>query len=80
MTDLEPLCLELAARIRSTFDELVVEHGGSFSAEHGLGPLNAGRWLASTPSIEQRMIAAMKGVVDPQGILGHPGHPYNLLG
>ena len=58
---------------------MVARFGGSYSAEHGLGPLNAARWLADTPPIEQRMIAALKYVVDPKRLLGHPGHPYNLL-
>ena len=70
---------DLAAAIRSAVDDVVARHGGSYSAEHGLGPLNAARWLADTPRIEQRMVAALKDVVDPQRILGHPGHPYNLI-
>lgn len=70
---------ELASTIRSSVDEIVARHGGSYSAEHGLGPFNADRWLADTPPIEQQMVAALKAVVDPRGILGHPGHPYNRL-
>ena len=69
----------MAARLRAAIDDVVTAHGGSFSAEHGLGPLNAARWLASTPAVEQRIVAALKSVVDPHRILGHPGHPYNLL-
>lgn len=70
---------QLAARIRAAVDHVVVRHHGSYSAEHGLGPLNAARWLADTPLIEQRIVASIKSVVDPLSILGHPGHPYNLL-
>jgi len=70
---------EQAAGIRAAVDDVVAECGGSYSAEHGLGPLNAARWLADTPPIERRMVAALKSVVDPKGLLGHPGHPYNLL-
>jgi FAD/FMN-containing dehydrogenase len=77
--ELGPPSAELAGRIRAAVDEVVARYGGSYSAEHGLGPLNAERWLADTPPIEQRMVAAIKGVVDPRRILGHPGHPYNLL-
>jgi FAD/FMN-containing dehydrogenase len=70
---------EQRTAIRRRIDDLVTAAGGSYSAEHGLGPLNAERWLASTPPIEQRLVAAFKQVVDPQRILGHPGHPYNRL-
>jgi FAD/FMN-containing dehydrogenase len=70
---------ELRVAIRRTIDELVAAAGGSYSAEHGLGPLNAERWLATTPAIERRVIAALKDTVDPHHLLGHPGHPYNRL-
>jgi len=76
---LGPPTPELAARLRAAIDELVLARGGSYSAEHGLGPLNAERWLAATPAVEQRIVAALKSVVDPRRILGHPRHPYNLL-
>ena len=33
----------------------------------------------TTPPIEQRLVAALKDVVDPHRILGHPAHPYNRL-
>jgi FAD/FMN-containing dehydrogenase len=77
--DLGPPSPELAADIRSAVYDAVARHGGSYSAEHGLGPLNAVRWLADTPEIEQRMVTALKDIVDPKRILGHPGHPYNQL-
>jgi FAD/FMN-containing dehydrogenase len=77
--DSGPPSAELAAAVRSSLDAVVAGYGGSYSAEHGLGPLNAARWLADTPPIEQRMIAALKSVVDPHCLLGHPGHPYNVL-
>jgi FAD/FMN-containing dehydrogenase len=70
---------ELRSAIRAAIDGVVARHGGSYSAEHGLGPLNAERWLASTPPIEQAVIRSLKHTVDPRAILGHPGHPYNRL-
>ena len=42
-------------------------------------PLNADRWLATTPPIERRLVAALKDIVDPHRVLGHPAHPYNRL-
>jgi FAD/FMN-containing dehydrogenase len=74
-----PPSAQLQAAIRRSIDDLVAAAGGSYSAEHGLGPLNAERWLATTPPIEQRLVRALKDVVDPHRILGHPAHPYNLL-
>jgi FAD/FMN-containing dehydrogenase len=65
--------------IRSALDDLVASVG-TFSAEHGLGPLNAKRWLATASPMEQAVVKALKQALDPSGILGHPRHPYNLLG
>jgi FAD/FMN-containing dehydrogenase len=74
-----PPTAEQRLAIRRAVDDLVAAVGGSYSAEHGLGPLNAERWLAATPPIEQRLVAAIKDTVDPHRILGHPAHPYNRL-
>jgi FAD/FMN-containing dehydrogenase len=52
--------------------ELVAEHGGSVSAEHGIGIAKA-RWLSLTRSPEE--IAAMRAIkraLDPEGLL-NPG-------
>jgi FAD/FMN-containing dehydrogenase len=52
--------------------ELVAEHGGSVSAEHGIGVAKA-RWLSLTRSPEE--IAAMRAIkraLDPDGLL-NPG-------
>jgi FAD/FMN-containing dehydrogenase len=51
---------------------LVVERGGSISAEHGIGTLKR-RWLARDRSPgEVAAMAAIKGALDPDGIL-NPG-------
>ena len=78
-TESGPPTDEQRRAIRRAIDDLVDDAGGSYSAEHGLGPLNAERWLATTPPIERRLVAALKDTVDPHHILGHPGHPYNRL-
>ncbi len=77
--DVDPPSGAERAAIRSALDDLVASVG-TYSAEHGLGPLNAKRWLATTSPLEQAMVKALKDTLDPQGILGHPQHPYNLLG
>ncbi len=64
--------------IRRALDDLVAIDG-TYSAEHGLGPLNAQRWLATTSPMEQAVVKTLKQALDPLGILGHPRHPYNLL-
>ncbi len=45
-TESGPPTDEQRAAIRRAIDDLVAAAGGSYSAEHGLGPLNAERWLA----------------------------------
>jgi FAD/FMN-containing dehydrogenase len=52
---------------------------GTYSAEHGLGPTTAQRWLNETPTVEKDIVRSVKTYCDPQGILGHPDHPYNML-
>jgi FAD/FMN-containing dehydrogenase len=77
--DVEPPTEAERSAIRRALDDLVAADG-TYSAEHGLGPLNAQRWLATTSPMEQAVVKALKETLDPHGILGHPQHPYNLLG
>jgi D-lactate dehydrogenase (cytochrome) len=62
--------------MRSAIYELVDRLGGSYSAEHGIGPLNGDWWRRHTPPAQQRLLAAFKQQVDPLGVLGHPGVPF----
>jgi FAD/FMN-containing dehydrogenase len=50
--------------------------GGSFSAEHGIGPLNADWWRRCTPAATRERWRDLAAVADPLGVLGHPGLPY----
>jgi FAD/FMN-containing dehydrogenase len=75
----EPPSSERLARLRAAVEQVASAHGGSFSAEHGLGPLNAASWRSSTPAPERRIVRALKSTVDPLTVLGHPDHPYNQL-
>jgi FAD/FMN-containing dehydrogenase len=77
--DVEPPTEAERSAIRRALDDLVATDG-TFSAEHGLGPLNAQRWLATTSPMEQAVVKTLKETLDPHGIFGHPQHPYNLLG
>ena len=58
------------------FGLAVDRHGGSYSAEHGIGPHNARWWERSTPDPVKALSRSLKAVFDPLGVLGHPGLPY----
>ena len=56
---------------------LVVDRfGGSFSAEHGIGPTNADWWRRSTSAGTRAAMRSLALTADPLGILGHPDLPY----
>jgi FAD/FMN-containing dehydrogenase len=54
----------------------VDEFGGTFSAEHGVGPANAAWWRRTAPDAVVTLVGAMRAVCDPLDLLGHPGLPY----
>jgi FAD/FMN-containing dehydrogenase len=55
--------------IRTLISREVSEMGGSFSAEHGLGPANAEIYSALTPVSEQQLVRAMRSLIDPNQLL-----------
>ena len=64
-------------RLRSDIYAMVTDtFGGSWSAEHGVGPLNAAEWTATVPAAEAAALRSLRDVVDPMRILGHPGLPF----
>lgn len=64
--------MELAARLRSLVTEIAVEeHGGSFSAEHGIGRSNKQIYERYTPEKLKRMAVQFRkvisiGAIDPE--------------
>ncbi len=52
--------------------DLVLAHGGTISAEHGLGVLRAAEALRMLPEVEVRMMSAVRRALDPVGIM-NPG-------
>ena len=73
----EPPSADERDELRELVFGLAVDgHGGSYSAEHGIGPHNASWWQRSTPPATRATIRAVKTVFDPLGVLGHPGLPY----
>jgi FAD/FMN-containing dehydrogenase len=59
-----------AAALRRAVYEVVTRAGGSFSAEHGLGPVNVAWWLEHEPAPARSALAAVKRALDPYGLLG----------
>jgi FAD/FMN-containing dehydrogenase len=52
--------------------DAVAAHGGSFSAEHGIGELKREDLLRRKPEVAVAMMRAIKRALDPDGIL-NPG-------
>lgn len=67
---------EVAAVRELVLGLAVREFGGSFSAEHGIGPVNADWWRATVPPATRALVEGMKQLFDPLGVLGHPGLPF----
>jgi FAD/FMN-containing dehydrogenase len=58
--------------IRRAIHDLVAAHGGSFSAEHGVGQLKVGELQRYATPVELAMMRAIKQALDPKGIM-NPG-------
>ena len=52
--------------------DLVAAHGGSFSAEHGIGQLKRGELVRYKSAVELALMRAVKQAFDPRGIM-NPG-------
>ena len=59
-------------RIRRAIHDLVAAHGGSFSAEHGIGQLKVDELQRYGSPVELAMMRAIKRAFDPNGIM-NPG-------
>lgn len=56
--------------LRSELYELVARHNGSFSAEHGIGPLNQSVYRKYAPQASRQLRMSLKRLLDPSGYLG----------
>src|SRR5215469_12927862 len=58
--------------VKRAIHDLVMDFGGSFSAEHGVGRLKVGELERYAPPVELELMRAIKHALDPNGIL-NPG-------
>ena len=69
--DCPPDAEERGAAIQAHVYEVVVrEFGGSYSAEHGVGPHNQAFYDRFTPDVVKRLAAAVGAVTNPAGLVG----------
>jgi FAD/FMN-containing dehydrogenase len=54
----------------AVYDCVVKRHGGSFSAEHGVGPYNVEYYRRYATAEERALARELKAICDPKGILG----------
>jgi D-lactate dehydrogenase (cytochrome) len=64
--------LARAGEINRIVHDTVAEHGGSISAEHGLGQYKRGEILRYKSAVEMDLMRAVKQAIDPLGIM-NPG-------
>ena len=67
----EPYDAAIVENVRQLiYDRVVRKFGGSFSAEHGVGPHNIACYKRYTSAVDRMLAARLKGVFDPKGLLG----------
>ncbi|RED50750.1 FAD-binding oxidoreductase [Aestuariispira insulae] len=67
----QPYCPEIAEEIRTDIYKIVMEGlNGSFSAEHGVGPINRHYCEKYLPAATLAAQTALKAHFDPKGLLG----------
>lgn len=64
--------LDLWGAMNERVHAVVARHGGSFSAEHGIGQLKRAELARTKPEAEMALMRAIKNVFDPYSIL-NPG-------
>jgi FAD/FMN-containing dehydrogenase len=72
----QELFLAEQAGLNHIVHDLVRAHGGTISAEHGLGVLRRDEAHQHRDPVERRLMASIKAALDPQGIM----NPGKLLG
>jgi FAD/FMN-containing dehydrogenase len=70
--DAKAFLREQEERINTLVFDAVARHGGSISAEHGIGSLKAAKLPHYKSPVALRMMRAIKQALDPKGIM-NPG-------
>jgi FAD/FMN-containing dehydrogenase len=66
------------SRVNTIVYDCVGAHGGSISAEHGVGALKVGELAARKDATALSMMRAVKAALDPQGLM-NPGRVIQIL-
>lgn len=74
--DSPPLDAERSACRDLVLSLAVDGFGGSWSAEHGVGPSNAEWWERTVDPGTRLVVEGVRSLVDPLRVLGHPGLPF----
>lgn len=64
--------LSLGPQVQRAVHDLIARYGGSFSAEHGIGRLKRAELVRYKDPVALDVMRAIKGALDPQGIM-NPG-------
>jgi FAD/FMN-containing dehydrogenase len=64
--------MDNAGRANRIVHDLVAQHGGSFSAEHGVGQLKRDELIRYKSPVELRLMRAVKHALDPLCLM-NPG-------
>jgi len=67
-----PAFMANTARVNRIVHDLVVAHGGSISAEHGIGQMKTGELAHYKSRVELDLMRSIKQALDPRGLL-NPG-------
>lgn len=67
-----PVSPELQLRVWRLVHDLVAEHDGSISSEHGIGRLKRDELWRYRPALDRRLMTGIKTLVDPGGVM-NPG-------
>ncbi len=67
-----PVAPDVHARVWRAVHDVVDAHGGSISAEHGIGQLKRDELWHYRPALDRRLMRAIKDAIDPRGLM-NPG-------
>lgn len=66
----DPAFFRKAEAVHGLINDMLIEMGGSISAEHGIGRLKAGELARTAPAAKLEAMAAIKAALDPHNLFG----------